>query len=138
MRRFLSFVIVGLVLDWLAACASTPAGISDVEPRFATARSHQSLIQVYRDASHACSDALVRVLIDGEHAGDVGPDATLTLHTAPGMHIVLVSPNARCPKESAQLYVTVADGQTLPLVTRFDFFGHIAVAPPDAGALSGH
>lgn len=108
-----------------AGCAAQRTAIDRVDPDFAASSGNKARIEVTRDPGGACSDALVNVLIDNDHAGGVGPGETLQLYLAPGLHIVGVTANANCPADVATRYITVSDLRPVSMKVGFDFFGHI-------------
>ncbi len=108
-----------------SACAAQRDLTTRADPAFSNPSDNKATIVVSRDAAGVCGSSLVRVLVDSEYAGDVGPGETLQLYVAPGVHLVGITANARCYPDLVTKYLTAAASQSIKIEVGFDFVGHI-------------
>ena len=112
----------------LSGCATPEVQVDRADPRFSGPADGKILLAVERKEGAVCSSALVRVMVDNEHAGDVGPGEKLRLYVTPEIHVLAITPNARCPADVATKYFDMRNSQPVRTTVGFDFFGHIQFA----------
>jgi len=108
-----------------SACAPHRDLTTRADPAFSNPSDNKATLVVSRDAAGVCGTSLVRILVDSEYAGDVGPGETLQLYVAPGIHLIGIIANARCYPDMVSRYVTAAASQAIKIEVGFDFVGHI-------------
>ncbi len=127
----------GLAVLWRAFCCAAGCALlasacaphrdltTRADPAFSTPSGEKATLVVSRDAAGVCGSSLVRILVDSEYAGDVGPGETLQLYVAPGIHLIGITANARCYPDMVSKYLTAAATQSIKIGIGFDFVGHI-------------
>lgn len=109
----------------VCACAPHRDLTTRADPAFSNPSANSATIVVSRDAAGVCGQSLVRILVDSDYAGDVGPGETLQLYVAPGIHLIGITANARCYPDMVTKYLTAPASQSIKIGIGFDFAGHI-------------